>query len=77
VSDIMSAIKRDQITVPREMLERLAFEADEHIRRCNIGDFLNASTAPIYSEGDEIVETVASVYNILGEVDYWSHYLVK
>jgi len=73
----MSAIKRDQITVPREMLERLAFEADEHIRRCNRGDFLDGSSAPFYSEGDELVETVASVYNILGEVDYWSRYLTK
>ena len=73
----MSAIKRDQIMVPRETLERLAFEADEHIRRCNSGDFLDGDTAPIYNKDDEIVEAVASVYNILGEVDYWSHHLVR
>jgi hypothetical protein len=73
----MSAIKRDQIVISREILERLVFEADEHIRRCNSGDFLDASTAPIYNEGDEIVQSVASAYNVLGEVDYWSRHLLK
>lgn len=72
----MSAIQHDQVTISREILERLAFEADETVRRCNSGDFLTARDAPIYDEGDEIVEAVASAYNVLGEVDYWSHYLV-
>jgi len=73
----MSATKRDQVTVPREMLERLAFEADEVIRRSNSGDLLTVENAPIYNESDEIVQAVSSAYNILGEVDYWSHYLTK
>ena len=73
----MSAIKQDQVVVSRELLERLAFEADEHIRRCNTGHFLDASTAPIYDEGDEIVQSVETAYNILGEVNYWSRHLSK
>jgi len=62
----------DTVEIDREVLERLAFETDEHVRRCNTGEYLTDETAPIYGRGDETVWAITEAYDALQETRFYA-----